>query len=130
LATTDDTVEVQSDTLSAEDSVCALQSPESNQGHRKNTLKLLARISKHQVLVLVDSGNVGTFVSERLVQTLGLLTEPCQSATFKAVDGGQLPCSERVPALQWSVQGHKFKSDARIFSLLMVVTNINYKSST
>lgn len=121
LATTDDTVEIQSDTLSAEDSVCVcvcvLQSPVSNQGRHKNMLKLLARIGKHQVLVLVDSGSVGIFVSERLVQTLGLLTEPYQSATFKAVDGGQLPCSERVPALQWSVQGHKFKSDARILSL-------------
>jgi hypothetical protein len=105
LATTDDTVEVQSDTLSAEDSVCALQSRESNQGRRKNTLKLLARMRKHQVLVLVDSGSVGTFVSERLVQTLGLLTEPCQSATFKAIDGGQLPCSERVPACNGLFRG-------------------------
>ena len=78
---------------------------------------MLARIGKHQVLVLVDSGSVGTFVSDKLVSTLGLATELCQTATFKAANEGQMQCSERVPALQWCVQGHKFKSDARVLNL-------------
>lgn len=110
----EETSDVQSETLTAKDSVCALQFLDSNKGSRKNTLKLLARIGKHQVLVLIDSRRVGTFVSDRLVQAWALQTKPCQSTTFKVTDGGQLPCSERVPALQWCVQGHKFISDARV----------------
>lgn len=117
LLAVDDSVEVQSDSLTAEDSVCALQLPENPRSNRQQTLKLLTRIGKHQVLILVDSGSVGTFVSDELVQSLKLHTEECQAATFKATDGGQLPCSQRVPALQWCVQGHKFKSDARVLSL-------------
>ena len=69
------------------------------------------------MLVLVDSGSIGTFVSDKLVQALGLQTEPCQSVTFKAADGGQLPGSEQVTALRWCVQGHKLKSDARVLNL-------------
>jgi hypothetical protein len=77
----------------------------------------MARIGKHQVLVLVDSGSVGTFVSDKLVQTLGLHTEPCQSRTFKAAGGSQLHCSQKVPKLQWCVQGQQFHSEARVLNL-------------
>ena len=77
LATSNEFVDVQSENLTAEDSVCALQWPQFDRSVRRNTLKLLARIGKHQVLVLVDSGSVGTFVSDKLVNTLGLTTELC-----------------------------------------------------
>jgi hypothetical protein len=113
----DDAVEDQSDVAFTEDTVCALQSPETPQNSRKQTLKLLAKIGKHQLLILVDSGSVGTFVSQALVQSLGLETEECPAATFKAADGGRLPCSTRVPKLQWCVQGYKFTSEARVLNL-------------
>jgi len=117
LAASNKSIDIQSEDLTAEDSVCALQWPQSDRSVKRNTLKLLARIGKHQVLVLVDSGSVGTFVSDKLVSTLGLPIELCQPATFKATDGGQMQFSERAPALQWCVQGHKFKSDARVLNL-------------
>lgn len=56
----DESVDVQSETLTAEDSVCALQLPRFDKSVRRNTLKLLAHTGKHQVLVLVYSGSVGT----------------------------------------------------------------------
>jgi len=67
--------------------------------------------------VLVDSGSIETFISDRLVQTLSLSTEQCPQATFKAADGGQLQCSEHVPNLEWWVQGHSFISDAKVLDL-------------
>jgi hypothetical protein len=103
LATSEESVDVQSDTTVADDSVFELQSSVPDKYVHRHTLKLLARIGKHQVLVLVDSGSIGTFIIDKLVQALGLHTESCQSVTFKAADGGQLPCSEQVPALQWCV---------------------------
>jgi hypothetical protein len=36
----------------------------------RQTLKLLAQIGKHSVLMLVDSGSIGTFVSDQLVKHL------------------------------------------------------------
>lgn len=70
----EDSEELQSKIQLSEDGVMAVQSPDKEiKGHRQ-TLKLLARIGKQQVLVLVDSGSVETFVSDRLVSTLGLTT--------------------------------------------------------
>jgi len=109
--------EMQSEDISAEDSVFALQTPEKEPQGRRQTLKLLARIGKQQVLVLVDSGSIGTFVSDRLVQVAGLQTQQCPVATFKAADGGQLHCVEKVPSLQWWVEGHRFISEARVLAL-------------
>jgi len=95
----------------------AVQSDPKLKNGKRQTLKLLARIGKQQVLVLVDSGSVGTFTSEELVKKLKLQTEACDSATYKAADGGQLQCSSHVPALEWWVQGLTFKSDARVLAL-------------
>jgi hypothetical protein len=70
----EDSEELQSEIQLSEDGVMAVQSPDKEiKGHRQ-TLKLLASIGKQQVLVLVDSGSVGTFVSDRLVSTLCLTT--------------------------------------------------------
>jgi hypothetical protein len=80
-------------------------------------LKLLARIGKQHVLILVDSGSIRTFISDRLVDILKLLVQPCASASFKAADGGQLQCNQQVLGLQWWIQGHTFTSDARVLAL-------------
>lgn len=117
LANSDDVDTEQTDTMTVEDSVFSVQTTDRSKKGRHQTLKLLARIGKHQVLVLVDSGSIGTFISEHLVQTLGLQTNACQTATFKAADGGQLHCDKQVASLQWGVQGHKFISNARVLAL-------------
>jgi hypothetical protein len=90
LTASNESIDVQSENLTAEDSVCALQLPQSDRSVRRNTLKLLAHIGKHQVMVLVNSGSVGTFISDKLVSTLSLPIEPYQIATFKATDGGKM----------------------------------------
>lgn len=62
-----DSDEIPSEIQSAEDTILAVQSPTSETKGRRQTLKLLAHIGKQQVLVLVDSGSIGTFVSDKLV---------------------------------------------------------------
>jgi hypothetical protein len=71
----DDAEDSQSETVNAEDNVMAVQSDPKQKTGKRQTLKLLARIGK-QVLVLVDSGSVGTFIGDDLVQKLKLTTEP------------------------------------------------------
>jgi hypothetical protein len=90
IQTNDDVEEIKSELVSSDETVMAIQDRIGAPKARRQTLKLLAQIGNQQVLVLVDSGSIRTFVSTRLVQTLGLSTVQCQQTAFKAVDGGQL----------------------------------------
>lgn len=110
LHSTEDSEDIQSELLTATDSVMAVQTSDQHRHTRRQTLKLLAQIGSQQVLVLVDSGSIGTFVSDRLVDVLKLPVDQCQPAQFKAADGGQLLCSQQVTGLNWKVQGHTFTS--------------------
>jgi hypothetical protein len=112
LQQSDDTDQVHGD-----DAVRTVQAQEPEQGSRRQTLKLLAHIGKQQVLIFVDSGSIGTFISDRLVTTLKLPVQPCATASFKAADGGQLQCTEQVSNLQWWTQGQTFTSNARVLAL-------------
>jgi hypothetical protein len=118
-----DIVEPQEDDDSEEEvseqtqEVLAVQSVPIAQRNNRQTLKLLAQIGKHQVLILVDSGSVGTFVNETLVTHLKLPTVPCDASTIRAANGGLMLCDQRVPQLKWFVQGHTFVSDARVLPL-------------
>ena len=77
----------------------------------------MAKIGKHQVLILVDSDSVGTFVSNQLVQHLKLSTTSCELCTFRAADGGVMLCDQKVSQLKWFIQGHHFLSDAKVLPL-------------
>ena len=44
---------------------------------RRKTMRLLGKIGRQQVLILVDSGSIGTFVSTSLVQKLKLPITDC-----------------------------------------------------
>jgi len=69
------------------------------------------------MLVLIDSGSVGTFVSQHLVHQLGLSTEQCASITYRAANGGMMLSETNVQRLHWFIQGHKFTSEARVLPL-------------
>jgi hypothetical protein len=83
----------------------------------RQTLKLLAKIGKQSVLILVDSGSIGTFVSNNLVSQLKLTTVQCAATAFRAADGNQMICNKRIPNLKWFIQGHTFISDAKVLPL-------------
>jgi len=69
-------------------------------------MKLLGTIAKQQVLILVDSGGIGTFISHTLVQKLQLSTESCDESHYKSASGGTMICNSMVKQLPWLVQGH------------------------
>ncbi|WVZ76979.1 LOW QUALITY PROTEIN: hypothetical protein U9M48_024887, partial [Paspalum notatum var. saurae] len=78
---------------------------------------LLGYVGKQQVLILVDSGSVGTFVSERLVKALQLPVIECSPATFTAADGGLMQSNTMVSDMTWYIQGTTFVSAARVLDL-------------
>jgi hypothetical protein len=67
--------------------------------------------------VLVDSGSIGTFVSEHLINKLKLLTIPCEPVTYRAADGGFMLSDQNVQQLRWFIQGYKFTYEARVLPL-------------
>lgn len=100
-----------------EQEVLAVQTEPNTQVTPRQTLKLLAQIGKHKVLLLVDSGSIGTFVSEQLVSHLKLKTTACEATTYKAADGGLMLCDQKVTQLPWFIQGDKFVSNAKVLPL-------------
>lgn len=100
-----------------EQEVLALQSDSVVPKKTRQTMKLLAQIGKQKVLILVDSGSIGTFVSDQLVHKLHLKTIPCPASTFRAADGGIMLCDHKVAGLQWYIQGYSFESDAKVLPL-------------
>lgn len=74
-------------------------------------------VANKEVLILVDSGSVATFVSDQLVAATQLKTTQCDSAQYLTADGSPMLCNTVVPGLLWSSQGHTFAVDAGVLPL-------------
>lgn len=84
---------------------------------RRRTMRLHGTIGKLHVLILIDSGSVGTFISPELASQLKVAVEQCPSIQLVAADGSPMLCDKRIPNLQWSSQGHTFTSSAGILPI-------------
>jgi len=83
----------------------------------KRTMKLCGTVGKKEVLILVDSGSVASFISPQLDECLQLVIVPCPATTFLAADGSPMECARQVKELMWEVQGHTFTSTVGILPL-------------
>lgn len=92
--------------LDSESPVLAIADKTEPHQPTRRTMKLLGTIAKQQVLILVDSGSIGTFISHTLVQKLQLSTESCDESHYKSASGGTMICNSMVKQLPWLVQGH------------------------
>jgi len=84
---------------------------------KRRTMKICARIGKLDALILIDSGSVGTFISDKLASKLSLQSVPCSVAKFLAADGSPMVCTQKIEDLQWQAQGHTFTSTVGILPL-------------
>jgi hypothetical protein len=71
-----DNVEVDSEAL--EETVMAVGHDSLLDQSKRRTMKLCGNIGKNEVLILVDSGSVASFVSTQLADQLQLHSVPCQ----------------------------------------------------
>jgi 5S rRNA maturation endonuclease (ribonuclease M5) len=83
----------------------------------KKTMRLRGIINNHEVLILIDSGSSGTFVSDKLVRELKLKTFRVPQSQVSVADGSKMLSDSAVQDLTWFAQGHEFQSDARVLSL-------------
>jgi hypothetical protein len=96
-----DNVEVDSEAL--EETVMAVGHDSLPDQSKRRTMKLCGNIGKNEVLILVDSGSVASFVSTQLADQLQLHSVPCQQTNFIAADGSPMSCIRQVQNMQWNV---------------------------
>jgi len=84
---------------------------------KRQTIRFKGMIGKQEILLLVDSGSVGTFISEQVAANCALPTKDCEPMTFSTADGSPIQSATLVPQLTWLMQGHTFSYDVRILPL-------------
>lgn len=66
-------------------------------------MKLCGQIGGKEVLILVDSGSVSSFISTNLAHNLQLQSVQCSEAKFTTADGSTMICNRQIPNLKWKV---------------------------
>jgi hypothetical protein len=84
---------------------------------KRKTMRLHGVVGDQDVLIFVDSGSVGTFVSAKLADKCKHLAEYCEPAQYVAADGSPMACDKVLKNLQWSSQGHIFTMNAGVLPL-------------
>jgi len=109
LSETDDSEEIEV--------VMAVSSAVPTEQHKRKTMRLLGTVQGREVLILVDSGSIGTFISTSLATQLSDQLSQCPASHYTTADGNTMTCTSMVQNLQCTAQGHVFNSDARVLSL-------------
>lgn len=81
---------------------------------RRKTMRFRGFIGKLEVLILLDSGSAGTFISQEVAASLSSSVQHCAPLQLLAADGSPMLSSEYIPQLQWCIQGHSFQYDTRV----------------
>lgn len=66
------------------------------------------------MLILVDLGSAGTFVSQELATHISQHKQSCEAMQVTSADGNLMLSDTMIPKMQWHVQGHTFTHDTRI----------------
>lgn len=84
--------------------VLSLYALDGSQGH--NTMRLVARIGQHEVIMLVDSRRTYNFVDSRFVKLAHLVGNSACRMKVVVADGGQLATQGLCRRVSWDAQGH------------------------
>lgn len=116
---TDDCDSCPSDDEQENDVVIAIGDSKSQVTSKRRTMRLQGTIGNHEVLILVDSGSVGSFISESLADQLKYQTHDCATTYFVATDGSPMTCTKKIPNLQWATQKHTFLSALKCYDMIV-----------
>jgi hypothetical protein len=85
--------------------------------NRKRAFRVQGTIGKHQILILVDSGSVSSFINSELVDQLQCTRKQMPPSTYVVANGAKMACDHFVPQLEWYAQGHTFQQDMKVLPL-------------
>lgn len=72
------------------------------------TMRLVARIGSHEIIVLIDSGSTHNFISEKLANELQLLVVPIERFTVQVANRDKLKCQGHFEEVWVDLQGTIF----------------------
>jgi hypothetical protein len=84
---------------------------------REDCMRVRALIQNQVLVMLVDSGNSSSFVSQRIVDQLALSTEVVSPVRVKVANGEYMLSSKRVATLEWWAEGHTYAGNMRVLDL-------------
>jgi len=84
---------------------------------KRRTMRFRDFIGKLELLILLDSGSAGTFISQDVATSLSQSVQPCEPLQLSSADGSPMMSTEFIPQLQWCIQGHSFAYDARVLPI-------------
>lgn len=64
-----------------------------------NSMRIISTVGKQVMVMLIDSGSSSDFISEHMVQKLGLAVAVCPSASVKMADGNCIVSDKLVRLL-------------------------------
>jgi hypothetical protein len=85
------------------------------------SMKVRAIVKKQVMLMLVDSESSTSFISDNMVQKLGLFVLPCESVTIKVANGASMVCNTMVKQLEWWANGHFYHTDMSVLLMLLML---------
>lgn len=101
----------------SEDLMLLAATTEPRSALKKNTIRLQGVVGKHQILILIDSGSVASFISTNLAEKLQCATKPMADRQFTVADGHPVLCNTYVPDFEWGVQGHTFVHSVHVLNI-------------
>lgn len=84
---------------------------------KRHTMQFKGLVGKQEILVLVDSDSVYSFLSTQMATHLQCKTHSIPAEQFSVADGGTVQCTSMVQDFQWWTQGHSFIQDVRVLDL-------------
>ena len=101
-----------------EDCVMAVQKELSAQPPKsRKTLRFRGFVGKQELLILLDSGSAGTFISQHVAQKFQSSLLSCDELHFTTADGCPMLSNQQIPHFQWCIQGHSFSYPTRVLPL-------------
>lgn len=82
-----------------------------------NSMRIISTVGKQVMVMLIDSGSSSDFISEHMVQKLGLAVAVCPSASVKMADGNCIVSDKLVRIVEWWAFDHVFHTDMRVLPL-------------
>jgi hypothetical protein len=74
----------------------------------KKTLRLQGMCGKQEMLILVDSGNSTSFLSQAWAKQAHVQTQSVEPVQVSVANGAKLTNDQRVPEFSWLTQGYTF----------------------
>lgn len=93
----------------------SINAMEGSQG--SGTSKIIGRYKDRQLMILVDTGSIKSFVDRKVADDLKIPLEKTPQSTVTVADGRKMHCMRRCKGFKWVVQTYSFCFDTRILEL-------------